>query len=265
MKRDKWSGEPYLEHQRRIIVAFQGPGRELAATVASKMTKRALYHIRLVGSDISPDAVLQQAKTLNEEWGCIILIEDIVEAMQEGAALKRHDVLQPLLRFLDGFMGITIFLLPDEPAFPGRLHPLVALHVCMNLVFIPGHPDEGFDEDHRRDFWQRLISERSMCFKPNDGTFPNDRIIIKQITVCSEKEDRESRERVASLAAWDLTEYEIRLIVDAALPRSRPADVKPDWELIDQLVKHRRLPQTEKEVIVKNDTRHTRAPSSSRR
>ncbi|RYO75111.1 hypothetical protein DL766_003091 [Monosporascus sp. MC13-8B] len=155
------------------------------------------------------------------------------------------------LRFLGGFMGIVTFLLPDEPTFPGELDHLVAIRICMDFVFVPGDSDENFDEGQRREFWQRLISERSDCFSlPKNVTLSFDAITL----TCSGKEERESRERVASLAAWKLTGDEIRSIVDAALPSSQLAGVKPDWELIDRLVQHRRSLHAANEVPAYHDT-----------
>ncbi|RYP07084.1 hypothetical protein DL765_009273 [Monosporascus sp. GIB2] len=140
------------------------------------------------------------------------------------------------------FMGIAILLLPDEPAFPGELDHMAAIRICMNFVFVPEDSDKSLDEDQRREFWQRLISERSNCFNPAENVTPsfNAMTLFHSNLTCSEKENRESRERVASLAAWKLTGGEIRSIVDAALPSSQLAGDKPDWELIDRLVQHRR-------------------------
>jgi hypothetical protein len=195
--------------------------------MASRMTKRPLYRIRLSGQIANPDAVFHKAKTLNEKWGCIILIENILEATCDRPATERYEIMQPLLRFIDNYTGIVIFFLPEGPTYLyEHLDPLIAQRVCMNITFTP----EDFNENCRQELWQGLISQRSRCSDL----------------------DEESRQRVASFASAELTADEIRSIVDAVLPPDL-LNVKPDWELMNKLVLHRVMHKPV-EVPMENDS-----------
>lgn len=124
----------------RTILTFHGPAWKAASLVVSRVTERPVYRIRLLDRTKTPTAVFHEAKALNKKWGCIILIEDVLEATCDWPAPQRHERIQPLLHFIESYAGIVVFVLPDDTT--DRLDPLIARWVRMSFTFTPdGHDD----------------------------------------------------------------------------------------------------------------------------
>ena len=257
MRRRNWSPDNTAKNLGRVIISLQASGREAAAVLASRITHRPLYRIRLSDSIGSAEALLSQAKMLNMKWDCIVLIEDIIEARAKDA-----DVILPLLHFLDSYFGIVIFFLPDEQV--SQLHPEVLRRICMNFG------QEDLDENRRREIWKKLIGQRSESFTANydkpavlpGSTAQNemlepDKAELLQKLSAEELEAHslqqffndvdgippdppgESRRMVDELSRAPLSAEEIRLIIDATLPPGSNKS-KPNWALLLSLVSHRR-------------------------
>ncbi|GAB1316126.1 hypothetical protein MFIFM68171_06336 [Madurella fahalii] len=211
MKRRRWSGGP----RKRIIVSLQGSCVGDAVASASRMTNRALYRIRLADRTENLDAIFRMAETLNDSWGCIILIEDIIEATKCLSTLEALEVLRPVHHFIEGYMGIVVFLLPNNPWDRLRLDSLMAQRFCIHFVF------ESLDRsaDRRIKLWQQLIA--NLCNHRWTVTEDNGRL----------------SETAHILGEWKVTEEEIVSIVDSVW--CLPID-NPDSQTIYQLL-HARL------------------------
>lgn len=129
----------------RTILTFHGPSWKEASLVMSRVTARPLYRIRLLGRTKTPTAVFNEAKALNKKWGCIILIEDVLEATCDWPAPQRYERIQPLLHFLESYAGIVVLVLSDDST--DRLDPLITRWVRMSFTFTPDGHDEVLVEN----------------------------------------------------------------------------------------------------------------------
>ncbi len=217
MRRSEWGATFHqLKHLRKVVVSLQGPYWEAGVTLASRMTRRALYRIRLTGQTENLDGIFETAKTLNENemWGCIVVVEDIVEATPTRSTLSENAaIIRSVLLFLDSYNGIVIFAVPVGY----RIDPVLAQRVSMNFVF--KREDLILNNSCRQRLWNRRIGDR----------FPSSVV---------DDDKQNLLETAAWLASWEVTEDEIQSVLDIVLAPGRNND-KPDWEALKQLLHHR--------------------------
>lgn len=199
----------------RITIALQGDHIESAARVASRMTQRPLYRIRISGPDKDLDKIFEKAKTLNADWGCIFLIEDMIEAYtsHNQASSRINLVLLPILRFLDSFNGITIFLLASEDAKTDSLkyvEPRIKQRLCSSFNI----GNEDVPEHTREQLWKECMIGR---LRMTEGFLSDD-----------------TRERLKKLAKFNLTWDAISSTVYAVLPKGIAPD-SVNWDLVEEL------------------------------
>lgn len=214
MRRSNWCVWPYfyeLDHLRKIVVSVQGPYWEAGVALASRMTRRALYRVRLSGQTENLNGVFETTGTLNRTWGCIVVIEDIVEATSSQSTLsEKAAIIRSVLLFLDSHNGIVIFAVPAGT----QLDPMLAQRVSMNFDF--QREDLILNKDCRRRLWERRIGDRFILDDDNESLL----------------------EMATALAAWEMTEEEIQSILDIVLALGQNDD-KPDWEALTRLFHHR--------------------------
>ena len=218
MRRSAWGVKTYACYQpeclRKIVVSVQGPYWEAGIALASRMTRRALYRLRLSGQTENLNGVFERAMTLNRQWGCIVVIDDIVEAASSRPTVsEKAAVVRAALLFLNSYNGIVIFAVPAG----AWLDPVLRQRVSMNFVF--QRENLILNNDCRRRLWERRISDRFDLNVVVDG--------------------KESlSETAASLAAWQVTEDEIQSVLDTVLAPGQNNE-KPDWEALTRLLHHR--------------------------
>jgi hypothetical protein len=205
----------------RIVASFQGPAMDAAINVASRMTKRPLYRICLSAQTEPLDTVFQKAKSLNAKWGCIFVVEDLLEAYSAHtqAAAQLNLLILPLLRFLDSFTGILVFRIPgdDQGHPPYTLHSLdyrTRQRICKHFTFTP----QDNDEFTRKELWRECIMNRFN----SSGDFTTAR----------------TEEYLGMLATFTLTWDAIRSIVHAVVPQNAHP-VGADWKLLLELARER--------------------------
>jgi hypothetical protein len=199
----------------KIPIAIQGEHLECAARVVSRMTKRPLYRIRLSGHNQDLDLIFEKAKTLNADWGCIFLIEDFLEAYtsHNQASSRINRVVLPVLRFLDSFTGIAVFLLASEGPGSNTLRyvePRIMQKLCNS--FDAGY--QNIPEPVREELWKECMMGR---LGSTDGFLAGD---VPQ--------------RLKELARFKLSWDAISSTVHAVLPKGVSPDAV-DWSLLREL------------------------------
>ncbi len=223
--------EPYetgphdLRESPRIAMAIRGAASREAMDAVSIMAKRRLYHVRIAtesGAD-SADSILQQAASLAREWGCMVGIE------ASSQRQSRDSVNAALLRFLDAFKGIVVFVgLPLGDG--GGVDPKIEQRLCANLYSV--YTDRG--PAYRRVLWEQYLikPECEECLK----------------TSKSGGRSLEEDKYIEKLAAIELSWDTIRSLVDAVAHKTSRAQ-GIDWELLVEMAE-KKAPGYEPPAVV---------------
>lgn len=219
------------EDSAKIFTCFHGMAVEAALNVVSRITKRPLYRIRLSGQTEELDTVFRKARALNTKWGCIIVIEDLLEACaaHSQTAARLNSVILPLVRFLDSIGGIVVFVL-SSTMVAGDPTEIVDQHIrqrtCKTFEF---QPQDSYAQT-RGQLWVECIANR-LESRDNFPTY-------------------EVSEKLQELAKLQLTWSCICSIVFATVPEGMRPD-KIDWGLVADLAQQ----QHDRKVNVRSNTR----------
>ncbi|KAK4156614.1 hypothetical protein C8A00DRAFT_30467 [Chaetomidium leptoderma] len=210
----------------KVVMAVRGPGANEAVDAVSLIAKRALYRVRISTESEagSAEGIFRQTASLASEWGCIVLIEDLL-----GTYRSRRRPLEtlnatvaPLLRFLDTFGGIVIFSLPDEDL---EVDPRVEERVCATLYF----EYEVASPENRKALWRQSVKAEG-------------------------KSDPKTEFYLDRLAGYELSWDSIRSLA-VAVPRDvsiRPYRQSIDWGLLLKLAAKKAQKGSELDVTTDN-------------
>jgi hypothetical protein len=205
----------------RIILSFQGPAKKAATKAASRMTKRPLYRIRLLNKTEELEQTFRKAKALNAKWGCIFVIEDLVEACvaHTEEVARRKLLTVPLLWLIDNISGILVFLLSEDVAEGDptqHIHPRIRRRICKHFTF----RTQNADAKAREELWTESI--RSRLRRGDSDAFPADDV----------------RGKLKELGEFTLTWAAIRSTLHAVVPKGTAVS-NIRWELILELARER--------------------------
>ena len=211
------------DHQTgRVVIGMDGASIEAALSIASRVTKRGLYRIQLSRWAGKLEAMFSKAKVHNLRWGCIFVIEDILEALvaQPDVTAREKQVIQPVVQFLDTFSGIVILKMPgalrlrSEPRHKVLAQQLVEIESRL-CSFVSLLPIESLPAV-RYELWARGIQQR---VNPQCGFTAN-----------------QAPARLKTLSQYDLRWKTVQSIIQAVVPKgSEPEKVK--WEQLEELCK----------------------------
>ncbi|KAK4034304.1 prion-inhibition and propagation-domain-containing protein [Parachaetomium inaequale] len=205
----------------RIILSFQGTAMESAINAASRITRRPLYRIRLLNQTEKLDETFREAKCLNMKWGCIFVIEDLLEACatHTQGVVRLNPVILPLLWFLDNMTGILVFLLSEDASAGDpyqSIDPKIRQRICKHFRF----PTQDTRQETREELWKECIKDR--LSSGDDFSTDVDDVAGK----------------LKKLAELPLTWDAIRSTVHAVVPKGTAVS-NINWEIIAELTQER--------------------------
>ncbi|KAK3294206.1 prion-inhibition and propagation-domain-containing protein [Chaetomium fimeti] len=203
----------HLRTSPRVVMTVRGRAGREAIEAVSIMARRSLYRVQIVTESEAGQAerTLQQAGMLASEWGCIVVIEDVLGAyyLRNRPRESVDAAVATLLRFLDAFDGIVILSLPDEDV---RLDLRIEQRVCASFNFVR--------PACRRVLWRQYIK------KWTDHNFR-----LKDLSPEDEK-------YIDKLARFELSWDAIRSLVDAVVRTAFYSEREEriiDWDLLIEM------------------------------
>lgn len=180
------------------------------------MARRPLYHVRIATESEAglAEGTLQQTAMLASEWGCMVVIEDVLGAycLRNRPRESVNAAVAPLLRFLDAFKGIVVLFLPDEDV---QMDLRIEQRVCASFHFVYRNAIPAC----RRVLWRQYVQKRTGLRYRQEDISPEDEKYIDKLATLELSWDaiRSLVDAVASTASyWERERINWDLLIEMA-------------------------------------------------